>query len=97
LWGNVVAPVRLFILGTLKQRKCPFMIRRIIRIEQIANFSIALLWNANLAKSWYVENPANLARCLLIGLSDVGENEHYCQKTCRYTHHFLRRRAQHGK
>lgn len=65
LWGIFCAPSRLLILGTLQQRKCPFVIRRIIRVQQILNFLIAFLGNAHLAKSWYVENPADHARhCL---------------------------------
>jgi hypothetical protein len=80
------------------------VIRRIVRIEQIAKFLIALLWDAHLAKSWYGENPANHARhcLLLVGLSDVGESEHYYHETSRYTHtrkgfHFSHRHLRHHK
>src|SRR5260370_41832182 len=94
LWGIFCAPSRVFILGTLKQRKCPFVILRIIRVQQILNFLIAFLGNAHLAKPWYVENDgsANHARhflhyriraiLLLVGLSD-GRDGEYCQQTSR--------------
>jgi hypothetical protein len=48
-----------FLLDTLKQRKCPFLICRITRCEQIVNFLIPVFGNAHLAKVWYVEKHRN--------------------------------------
>jgi hypothetical protein len=88
-WAGIQRGTFLF-CATLKQRKCLFVIRRIVRFEQVLNFSIAFLGDAHLTKSRYVEShrPADHARhcLLLVGLSDVGENEHYCHETSRDTH-----------
>jgi hypothetical protein len=48
-----------FILHTLKQRKCLFLIRCIIGCEQIVDFWIVVFGNAHLAKVWYVEKHWN--------------------------------------
>ncbi len=64
-WAGIQRGTFLF-CATLKQRKCLFVIRRIVRFEQILNFLIAFLGDTHLTKSRYVEShraPNATSRC----------------------------------